>query len=154
MQHLFFTFMCLEEIIRCYSIPRGIFLHLFHKAAICLFNKSNIYKSHTWLAHVARHHIGWVVQQQDDQLLHQWSSRHVYSLCVLVDVHRAVESFQLSHQQLKVGINVAQLQEHHVFNLVVGCGPARRRERSQLLKNADRWTIEITVTLHNIVETL
>lgn len=42
-----------------------------------------------------------------------------YSLGVLVDVDRAVESFQLSHQQLKVGINVAQLQKHHVFNLVV-----------------------------------
>lgn len=65
----------------------------------------------------------------------------MHSLGVLVDVHRAVESFQLSHQQLKVGINVAQLQEHHVFNLVVRCGPAHRREegerrRNQILKEA------------------
>lgn len=72
----------------------------------------------------------------------------MHSLGVLVDVHRAVESFQLSHQQLKVGINVAQLQEHHVFNLVVWCGPAHRREgeergRDQTWENADRWTIEI-----------
>lgn len=49
-------------------------------------------------------------------------------LGVLVDLHRAVESFQLSHQQLQVGVDVAQLQQNHLFDLVVRCSPAQGRD--------------------------
>lgn len=55
----------------------------------------------------------------------------LHSLGVLVDVHGAVESLQLSHQQLQVGVDVAQLQQDHLLDLVVRCGPARTKKHKK-----------------------
>ena len=52
----------------------------------------------------------------------------VYLLDVLVHLHRAVEALQLFHEELQVGVDEAELQQHTLTHLIVAARPVCERE--------------------------
>lgn len=118
-----------------------------NKLAVCLTNKSTKSAAFFCCWHVFSFNYMPVTQMPWTSLYGKVGAVTLYSLGVLVDLHWAVESFQLSHQELQVGVNIAQLQQHHFFHLVVRWSPGEIGERKQRNK---KWNINIKRETKNI----